>query len=172
MFNLIPLPYRLAGAALLAALFFAAGWTVNGWRWEAAIAAQKAEAAALLQTKTDEARTFERGQQAATNELEKAYDDRADERNRQAEENARLASRLHAALGRVQQPRRGQDGSGAVPGRPDAAACAEHVQAARAELSTALERLAQGGAGIARDADREADLSRLGADFAVKVVNQ
>ena len=33
MFDLIPLPYRLAAAALLAAVIFAAGWTVNGWRW-------------------------------------------------------------------------------------------------------------------------------------------
>ena len=170
MFDLIPLPYRLAAAALLAAVIFAAGWTVNGWRWEAAIASQKAEAAAMLQSKTEETRALERGQQAATNELEKAYDERADERNRQAEENARLAARLHDALGRVQQPRRGEGGSRPVPGAADAAACAERLQAARAKLSAAVERLAQGGTEFARGADGDVDAAVLGRDFAVKVV--
>lgn len=53
------IPWRAIGIALVAALLFGAGWTVNGWRYEGRIAKSTAQAAFDQTTASEKARMDE-----------------------------------------------------------------------------------------------------------------
>lgn len=169
----LPSPKALAAYAIafviVSGAAFVGGWTVNGWRYEAALSKQKTEAAALLQEKTMEALELERKLQQKTNDLEVAHVQRVQEHDAQAGENATLTARLDAALVKLQQPGRGEGSRGDMSSCPATSAYVDHLQETNTKLSAAVAQFARRGNEIARSADRESEVAVFGVDYAETV---
>ncbi len=100
-------------AAAISAVFYA-GWTINDWRWEAAIAKQKSEAATLWQEKAEAAIKDRDAQMARVLALEKTNGELKDARDR-AYADARRAA---IAAGGLRDPGRWSSGGCPVPSAP------------------------------------------------------
>ena len=143
-----------AGAGLLAGGYV--GWTVNGWRWEAAVSEQKAEASKVLAAETKKALDLEREAAAIKARADAAYQEQQRTIEDAHDKNRDLDGRLHDALERLRKSGRGGRGDGAAGAVPGAAGGCAGLQAAYDQLSGTLERLARAGTELARSADREA----------------
>lgn len=172
-------PYLMWIRITVLALVFGAGWMVNQWRWEAAVADQKQEAATVLQTKTDEVRVAEREQAVAADKMDKADADQKQQIAAEGERNRDVVDRTRVALDRVHQSRRGEGGGRPVSGAPAAAGGAasrsadrERADRCEALLAEGADLLGEGGV-ILRDLSRDHDLAaqygRIGHDWALKV---
>lgn len=158
---MIPLaiPWRLVGALVLAAALFAAGWTVNGWRWQAAVERQKVEAAAMLQAETERALLIERANAALKDELEKTHAE-----NQAALDRAYAdARRAVAAAGGLRDPGRRPGGSCPVSAAAQPAAV-DPGRTAEGRLSAEAEEFLWA---FARDADAAAEYAGLCHRWAV-----
>jgi len=142
------------------------GWTVNGWRWEAAVAAQKAEASKVLAAETKKALDLERESAAIKARADAAYQEQQRTIEDAHDRNRDLDARLHGALERLRRSGRGGRGDGAAgPVSGPAGSCAG-LQAAYDKLSGTLERIAHAGTELARSADREAAVAGAARDAA------
>lgn len=152
-------PYLMWIKIAVLALVFGAGWQVNQWRWEAAVADQKQEAARVLQVETEKVLAAERNEAKVRDELEKAYVERSQERAKHSLEAARLSDDLHAAVERVRLSGRGEGGGRRLPTAPGTACRCDGVEAARDQLAAALERLAAGGNVLIEEGQHAVDVA-------------
>lgn len=147
---------RIGAVVVAVATLFGAGWMVNGWRWEAAVAEQKAEASRRLAEKTDEVRVLEAARAADKARADADALDKRKEIEDAHDRNVALSRSLGDALECLRIGGRWAAGRCAV--RPAGAAtgqCGE-LQARIEQLSGSVGRLAAAGVELARDADREA----------------
>jgi hypothetical protein len=147
---------RIAAVVVAVAVVFGAGWTVNGWRWEAAVNEQKAAASQLLADRTAEVRALESARAADKARADAAALEKRKEIEDAHDRNVALGRSLDGALECLRVGGRWADGrcavraAGVSPGQ-----CGE-LQARVEQLSGSVGRLAAAGVELARDADREA----------------
>ena len=132
------------------------GWTVNGWRWESAIAAQKAEAGRTLAAETQKVLDLERKATAITARADAAYQKQQKEIEDAHDQNVDLDHRLRMALDRLRRSGRGDRGGGSAGAMSCPADGCADLYATLGKLSGAVERIARAGTELARSADREA----------------
>lgn len=147
---------RIAAVTVAAGALFVAGWTINGWRWEAAVNEQKAAAAQLLADRTAEVRALESARAADKARADAGALEKRKEIEDAHDRNVALGRSLDGALeclrvgGHWSGGRCAARAAGASPGQ-----CGE-LQARVDKLSGSMGRLAAAGVELARNADREA----------------
>lgn len=147
---------RIAAVVVVAGAVFVAGWTVNGWRYEAAIAEQKDDAARLLKEKTDAVTALRDEREASTARANAATLEKQKEIEDAHDRNADLGNRLGAVLECLRVGGRWAGDRCAVPAAGTPSGRCVSLQAEVDQLSGLVGRLAAAGNELARDADREA----------------
>lgn len=160
------------------ALMFLAGWTVNGWRYDAASATADSKASDAKVESVEEARSADRQSAADAGAVDRNHADRQDEINGEAKKNDDLVGGITAAADRVLGSRNPSSGN-LVPGSPRgpgdvAARSPDRDRANRCEalLAEGIGLVAEGGrliAGTAERHDEAASYAISGHEWAVKV---
>lgn len=160
---------RVAAVVAVLGAVFGAGWTANGWRYEAKIGEQKAEAARLLKEKTDAVTALRDEREANTARANAAALEKQKEIEDAHNRNVALGSQLGAALECLRVGGRWAGDRCAVPAAGTPAGRCVSLQAEVDQLSGLVGRLAAAGNELARDADREAAVAASAHAWAVRM---
>lgn len=143
--------------SLIALISFASAWTIQGWRWDADVAVIHADLAIAKFEQNKQVLALERAQAQKLEKLEEDHVRTQQATARLADENARLNADLSLAFDRLRQQ---SDTPQHLPGTtPSAAGCAD-VRTARDRAIDALERLVEGGRGVAMDGQNAVDVAK------------
>lgn len=160
---------RIGAIVLAIGLVFGAGWTAQGWRYEAKIGAQKAEAARLLKEKTDEVIVLRDEREANTARANAAALEQQRKIDDAHDQNVSLGDQLGAAVECLRVGGRWASGRCTVPGPGTAPGRCVSLQAEVDQLSVLVGRLVAEGSELARDADREAAVAASAHAWAVRM---
>lgn len=170
-------PYLMWIKIAILVLVFGAGWTVNGWRHDAAGRHADNVASDRRIEKTDEVRKTEQSDAKASNEVDKNHGTASTQVAAEAQQNTSLSAGITGAAERVRDTRNATGGntvsgglgtSGVAPGR---SADADRADRCEALLAEGIDLGAEGGEllrGTAYSHDNAAIYAAAGHDWAVR----
>lgn len=170
-------PYLMWIKIAILVVVFGAGWTVNGWRHDAAGRDADNIASDRRIEKTDDVRKTEQSDTRASNEVDKNHGTASTQVAAEAQQNTSLAAGITGAAERVRDTRNATGGNavpggpGTTGGAPGRSADADRADRCEALLTEGIDLGAEGGEllrGTAYDHDSAAVYAAAGHAWAVR----